>query len=178
MWGRPLQPGCEPINLREWRRAPRASQQGRLFTCGRPGRGTPGYCREKKRVDDDTINRWVDGLPRTDVLFIVSLLGRKKPSGPGEIGFSEFGYYPFRSEKEAGTAPTFQEWLDQRYGRRFVVHEFPTVDAQGGVPGEDLTRIKACVLALLDRGNMVVIVDSAGAERTAIVCKAMGFSLT
>lgn len=164
----------EPINLREWKPIAPADHRGRLFTCGRPGRGTAGYCREKKLVDDGTIHRWVTGLPNGKILHIVSLLGRKRSRGAERTGFSEFGYYPFRSEKEPGTAPTFQEWLDERYTRRFVVHEFPTVDAQG-IPSQDLNKIKRCVLDLIERNNTVVVVDSAGAERTARVCEAMGF---
>ena len=166
--------GPEPINLKEWKPLTPAAHRGRLFTCGRPGRYTPGYYREKKLVDDNTINRWVTALPKAEILHIVSLLGRKKPSSPKGIGFSEFGYYPFRSEKEPGTAPTFQEWLDKHYGRRFVVHEFPTVDARG-IPGEDLKKVRECVLDLIEKNNAVVVVDSAGAERTAVVCRAAGF---
>ena len=165
--------GYEPINLREWKLF--STHQGRVFTCGRPGRGTPGYCRERKRVDDETINRWVEGLPDAAVLHVVSLLGRKKPKGLEKIGFSEFGYYPFRSVYEADTKPTLQEWLDERYVRRIVVHEFPTVDAQG-IPPADLDRIMSCVLGLLGTGVAVVIVDSAGAERTSRVCERMGLS--
>ena len=92
-------------------------QRGRLFTCGRPGRATFG--RDKRPMDEATIDFWVKGLPPAELLHIVSLLGKKKS------GFSEFGYYPFRSEHESGSKPTFQEWFDERYGRRFVVHEFP-----------------------------------------------------
>ena len=81
-----------------------APQRGRLFTCGRPGRATFG--REKRPVDEDLIDLWVQGLPEAEVLPIISLLGQKT------TGFSEFGYYPFRSSEEVGTKPTFQEWLD------------------------------------------------------------------
>ena len=166
--------GDEPINLREWKPIAPPDHRGRLFTCGRPGRGTAGYCRERKLVDDGVIDRWVNGLPNAEILHIVSLLGRKKSRGPERIGFSEFGYYPFRSEKEPGTAPTLQKWLDKRYTRRFVVHEFPTVDARG-IPNQDLSEIKRCVLDLIESNNTVVVVDSAGAERTARVCEAVGF---
>jgi len=151
----------EPVNLREWR-APTTARGGRLFTCGRPGRGTFG--RKKRLIDDDTIDLWVKGLPKADTLDIVSLLG-KKPNG-----FSEFGYYPFRSSSEAGTKPTFQQWLDERYDRRFVVHEFPSVDARGISP-DVLEAVTLCVLDLVAKGRTVVIVDSAGAERTARVCE-------
>lgn len=51
----------EPVNLGEWRAPTTAGGGGRLFTCGRPGRGTFG--REKRPIDDETIargfrNRW------------------------------------------------------------------------------------------------------------------------
>src|SRR5437899_132324 len=108
----------EPANLCEWR-----GKGGRLFTCGRPGRAT--FERQRRQIEEGTINLWVNGLPRAEVLHIVSLLGQKPD------GFSEFDYYPFRSSQESGTKPTFQEWLEQRYGHRFVVHEFPTTDARG-----------------------------------------------
>lgn len=150
----------EPANLCEWR------AKGRLFTCGRPGRATFG--RQRRQIGEDTIDLWVNGLPRAEVLHIVSLLGQKRD------GFSEFGYYPFRSSHESGTKPTFQEWLDKRYGPRFVVHEFPTVDARGIQP-DLLTAVTRHVLNLIETGNTVVVVDSAGAERTARVCEAIGY---
>jgi hypothetical protein len=158
----------EPVNLKEWRPPASARFAGRLFTCGRPGRGTPGYCRARKPVDDRTIERWVKGLPEAEVLHIVSLLGRKKD------GFSEFDYYPFRSSHERGTKPTLQEWLDRRYRQRFIVCEFPTVDARG-IEDSVLDDVKHCVLSLLERNATVVIVDSAGAERTARVREDLGF---
>ncbi len=74
-----------------------------------------------------------------------------------------------------GTEPTFQEWLDQRYGHRFVVHEFPTTDARGIQP-DLLESVKHRVLSLLSSGDTVIVVDSAGAERTARVCEAVGFN--
>ena len=96
----------------------------------------------------------MNGLPAASVVHIVSLLGKKKS------GFSEFGYYPFRSAHEAGTQPTLQEWLTERYDRRFEVHEFPTVDAQG-IPLEMLENVTHRVGELLAQGNTVVVMDSA-----------------
>ena len=154
------------MNLSEWRPLTASRQGVRLFTCGRPGRATFG--RDKIRVDDDTIDHWVNGLPKADVLHIISLLGQKTS------GFSEFGYYPFRSSKESGTKPTFQEWLDKRYGRRFVVHEFPTVDARG-IPPDLLNTVTRRVLDLIENSSTVVVVDSVGAERSARVCEAIGY---
>lgn len=159
-------PSNEPMNLSEWTPPTPALRCGRLLTCGRPGRATFG--RDKGRVDDHTIDQWVEGLPRVQTLHIISLLGQKKG------GFSEFGYYPFRSASEVGTKPTFQEWLDRRYGRRFVVHEFPTVDARG-IPPDILKAVTRHVLGLIRNGSTVVVIDSAGAERTARVCEAIGY---
>ena len=143
----------EPMNLREWRPGIFTPQPGRLFTCGRPGRATLG--RAKKPVDEGTINLWIKGLPEADVLHIISLLGEKTS------GFSEFGYYPFRSSKESGTKPTFQQWLDKRYGGRFVVHEFRTVDARG-IPRDILKTVVRHSLDLLENGHTVLVLDSAG----------------
>jgi hypothetical protein len=159
-------PSKEPMNLREWRPITGSRQSDRLFTCGRPGRATFG--RAKKPVDDNTIDLWVKGLPACEVLHILSLLGKKT------TGFSEFGYYPFRSSTEPGIKPTFQEWLHKRYGSHFVVHEFPTVDGQG-IPSDLLKKVVHHALDLLKNNNTVLILDSAGAERTARVCEAMKY---
>jgi hypothetical protein len=156
----------EPMNLSEWGPPTAVRQGGRLFTCGRPGRATFG--RDKRPVDDGTIDLWVKGLFEARPLHIISLLGQKTN------GFSEFDYYPFRSSKESGTKPTFQEWLHQHYGRCFVVHEFPTVDRRG-IPPDILKAVARRVLDLIENGSTVVVVDSAGAERTARVCEAIGY---
>jgi hypothetical protein len=110
----------------------------------------------------------VKGLPEAEVLHIVSLLGQKT------TGFSEFGYYPFRSSEETGTKPTFQEWLDKRYGRRFVVHEFRTTDGRG-IPRDRLQAVTRHALDLIENGSTVLVLDSVGAERVARVCEAMGY---
>jgi hypothetical protein len=119
-------------------------------------------------VTGDIIDLWKNGLPEADVLHIVSLLGKKT------TGLSEFSYYPFRSAEEAGTKPTFEKWLNDRYGRRFIVHEFPTVDGRG-IPRDVLDAARCCVLDCLERGHTTVVIDSAGAERTARVCEAIGY---
>jgi hypothetical protein len=119
-------------------------------------------------VDNDTINRWVRGLPEPAVVHLVSLLGQKSD------GYSEFGYYPFRSAKECGTKPTFQEWLEEHYPRRFIVHEFPTVDAKGIKPTVS-RQAQDCLLELLEGGNTVVLVDSMGKERTARICEKIAY---
>ena len=107
-------------------------------------------------------------LPPTHPLHIVSLLGQKRD------GFSEYDYYPFQGSNDVGVEPTFQEWLDCRYGHRFVVHEFPTVDATG-LPLETVEQVGACLCRLLKDGMTVLLMNSAGAERTARVCEKMGY---
>lgn len=156
----------EPINLCEWRGVSDSPLKGHLFTCGRPGRATYGLARQL--IDVDTIDRWVSGLPQAEILHIISLLGRKTD------GYSEFDYYPFRSSYEQNPKPPLERWLEERYGQRFVVHEFPTVDARG-IPPQVLEVVQRRVHDLIEAGNTVVVMDSAGAERTARVCEAAGF---
>ena len=158
--------GKEPINLTQWSPKTGTYLPGVLYSCGRPGRAVFG----KKRVPipDEVIRDWILGLPRSEKLHIVSLLGSKKD------GFSEFQYYPFHSASEEVDKPTWQEWLVQRYGDRFIIHEFPTVDARG-IQKEVLDLARRRILALLEGGSTVVVVDSAGSERTKMVCKEVGY---
>jgi len=156
----------EPIRLKEWQASEDSRLGGRLFTCGRPGRAIRGRSRDP--IDYDIIDEWVDGLPADGVLHIVSLLGKKRD------GFSEFGYYPFRSSREPGSEPTFQEWLDDHYEGRFVVCEFPTRDCTG-IPSRDMKEITNHIRRLLEDGETVVVIDSAGAQRTARVCEVLGY---
>jgi hypothetical protein len=67
----------EPVRLREWEPRAAAPAHARLYTAGRPGRGTPGYGRVRRPVDNAIIDTWVAGLPAAEVLHIVSLLGKK-----------------------------------------------------------------------------------------------------
>jgi hypothetical protein len=152
----------EPCNLREW-----TVTSGRLFTCGRPGRGT--FSGKKKQIPEYLIDLWVDGLPKVPQVSIISLLGHKHPSG-----LSEFSYYPFRSCMEDGAKPTFQDWLISRYGPRFIVEEFPTEDRLPMASCEYVEAIRNRVRTLLDSGAVVIIVDSAGALRTGEVCRTIG----
>jgi hypothetical protein len=155
---------CEPCNLRKW-----IVPSGTLFTCGRPGRGT--FSGSKKQIPEDIIDLWVDGLPKAPQLSIISLLGHKHPSGR-----SEFSYYPFRSCMEDGTTPTFQDWLNSRYGPRFIVEEFPTEDRLPMASCDAVEAIRNRVRTLLDSGAVVIIVDSAGVQRTGEVCRTIGMS--
>ena len=158
--------GKEPINFTQWSPKAGTDLPGALYSCGRPGRAVFGT--ERVSIPEEVIRDWILGLPKSEKLHIVSLLGSKKD------GYSEFQYYPFRSAKEEVDKPTWQEWLNERYEGRFIIHEFPTVDAQGKQK-EVLDSASRCILALLEGGNTVVVVDSAGAERTGRVCEFTGF---
>jgi hypothetical protein len=152
----------EPNNLLRWR----TGTPGKVFTCGRPGRATHGP--KIPAVNDEVLSQWVAGLPHYPVLHIVSLLGRK-PSGQ-----SEFAPYPFRSEYEASDKDTFQQWLAQRYPRRFVVHEYPTEDFKP-VLQSTLTQLTQLIGPLLLAEQTIVLVDSAGCSRTNEVCRKLGW---
>jgi hypothetical protein len=156
----------EPINLREWKQSAPRSGLGRLFTCGRPGRATYGPA--KVSVSNDIIDLWERGLPAAHSVHLISLLGRKT------TGLSEFRYYPFRSVTEEGALPTFEDWLNERYERHFVVHEFPTTDGRG-VPFAILAAAGCRALACLGSGHTTIVIDSAGAERTARLCESIGW---
>jgi hypothetical protein len=121
-------------------------------------------------VGTEIIDLWEKGLPKADVVHIVSLLGKKRN------GCSEFIYYPFQSSKESGTKPTFQAWLNARYEQRYVVYEFPTTDRMGLHP-EVLAGTKRLLIKLLANGQTVIVVDSAGAERTARVCENISYGV-
>jgi hypothetical protein len=110
-------------------------------------------------------------LPDASTLHIVSLLGRLKD------GFSEFSYYPFKSEHETGEEPTFQAWLDRRYGYgRFIVHEFPTTNGFA-IPVETMMKLIARVSNLLKEGKPVVFVDSAGSLRNQELRETLGLTV-
>jgi len=165
---RHLRAADEPINLTEWIAAESTHrEEGRLFSCGRPGRAK--YLRAHVQVDECTIDLWADGLlSLAEKLHIVCLLGSKP------TGMSEFVYYPFRSSRESDTRPTFQEWLDMQYGQRFIIHEYPTTDARP-IPPKIRETAASHVLKLIREGNTVIVVDSAGAERTARICESIGY---
>src|SRR5437879_4064443 len=98
----------EPYRLTKWKAS--TPFAGELFTCARPGRSKGSAV----QIPDDLVAAWVAGLPVSDRLVVVSLLGRK-PTGK-----SEFAFYSFRGgfegESNRPKCPTFQAWLDQRYG--------------------------------------------------------------
>jgi hypothetical protein len=117
------------------------------------------------------LRQWVRGLDRIrrdTPIRIVSLLGTK------DDGYSEFAFYPFRSQHEQPSKPTFQEWLDAENPGAFVVYEFPTVDA-GPIDGSTIDAAGRCVASLLAKGETVVVVDSAGVVRSSRVCTSLGY---
>lgn len=141
---------------------------GRLFTCARPGRSLGS----RAAVTDDIVESWLDGLPEADTVHLVSLLGWK------EDGRSEYSFYTFRgSDIRTDGRPTFQEWLDSRYGGgRFEVHDYPTEDAGNfSLSDEDIESLTTLVVPLLNLGETVVLFDSGGSQRTGQFCRALGF---
>jgi hypothetical protein len=157
----------EPHNLTEWRPKLSDGCSGKLFTCGRPGRGIFGTGRVK--IGAETIDLWVNGLPKYKQVHIVSLLGQKTD------GHSEFEYYPFQSSTEVGAKPIFEAWMQQRYRDSFIIHEYPTTDRRPIQPAV-LSGASGCAGELLAAGNKVLIMDSGGAERTRSVCLKLGFA--
>jgi len=158
----------EPFRLRLWRQnGPPIN--GRIFTCSRPGRSKGSAFR---KIEDALVERWVNGLPSAERIIIISLLGRKP------AGRSEFGFYSFRGgfdePSDRPGCPTFQEWLDDRYGSgRYHVIEYPTVDLEP-VPRRILDAVSEKVSSLLSTGQTVVLVDSGGESRTGQVCRFTG----
>jgi hypothetical protein len=160
-------PKQEPYRLWEWHPKAIRAASGRLFTCARPGRGI--FSTKKVAIGPETIGLWVDGLPTARPLHLISLLGQKPD------GYSEFGFYPFRSRHEVGDKPTFQEWMDQRYIGRFAIYEFPTIDTLK-IPEDIFEAIKHLVAGLLADHRTVMIVDSGGYSRSGKVCERMEYA--
>jgi hypothetical protein len=137
---------------------------GRLFTCGRPGRSMGA---KVAKISHDVVNVWLNGLPSsTGETVIVSLLGRK-PRGP-----SEFTYYSFRGgfdqPQDRPGCPTWQEWLKSRYGSRYRVCEFPTIDTED-IPESTKKVLFKTILEFIQAGKTVLVADSGGVGRTGRV---------
>ena len=154
--------------MRRWRRAS-SLDPVELYTCARPGRskGPSGS------IPDSIVDQWVNGLPYTDSLAIISLLGRKH----GPQGQSEYNFYSFcggnDTESEREGQQSFQEWLNHRHGdKKIQVVEFPTYDFQP-IPEETLDSCTSTIEDLLERGFTVILVDSGGETRTRVVCNHM-----
>jgi hypothetical protein len=121
---------------------------GRLFTCGRPGRSMGA---KVAKISDEVVDVWLKGLPSsTGETIIVSLLGRK-PKGP-----SEFSYYSFRGgfdqPEDRPGCPTWQEWLNERYGCRYRVCEFPTIDTDD-IPESTKKVLFETIMKLMQAGK-------------------------
>ncbi len=166
----------KPYKLRRWIIDTRTGSAG-LYTCARPGR-TGDAAGKNKQVPDDSVHRWVVGLPIHcgSNVAIVSLLGRKH----GPDGDSEFSFYSFcggfDTSSERGKRPTFQEWVD-RYHENLgiLVCEHPTYDFAGNntFPTGTLDAVKTEIEGLISKGHTVVVVDSGGATWTYEVVKHM-----
>ena len=160
----------EPYRLIRWK--PKEPPfVGQFFTCARPGRSKDA----KAKISDELVDIWVRGLPASQEVFIVSLLGRK----PEPDNRSEFSFYSFRGgfdqPSDRPDCPTFQEWLNERYGNgRYCVLEFPTVDTKPLAP-ETINEVSAMILSLLHEDRTVVLMDSGGIGRTGKVRKCLGF---
>jgi hypothetical protein len=63
----------EPVNLREWEPRVAAPVDARLYTAGRPGRGTPGYGRVRRPIDNAIVDTWVAGLPAAEVAYRLAI---------------------------------------------------------------------------------------------------------
>ncbi len=162
----------EPCKLKRWK--PRStSGVVQFFTCARPGR----YRASKGSLDpvpDEVVDEWVQGLPGTAEIAIVSLLGRKPD------GRSEFSFYSFHggwdAPEERRGRLSFQEWLNRRHNERSIqVLEHPTCD-YGRVPQKTLDAVSSEISCLLSKSRTVVLMDSGGESRTYQVCKHMGFA--
>jgi hypothetical protein len=149
---------------------------GSLYTCARPGRSIG---RNYARISDEMVEAWILGMPSsTDEIIIVSLLGRK----PNQL--SEFSYYSFRGgfdrPEDRPGCPTWQEWLTERYGSKYKVCEFPTVDTEL-IHEHTKRRVANTILESVRSGKTVVLVDSGGVGRTGSVIstiKKMGLELS
>ena len=160
----------EPYRLRRWRRGSSPDKVA-FFTCARPGRSKSAW----GHILDDSVDKWVQGLPNATEMSIVSLLGRKQ----GLDGVSEFSFYSFcggfDTLAERHGRLSFQQWLDQRHTQRSIqVLEHPTIDFRP-VPLETLGAAAADINRLLSAGRTVILMDSGGETRTRTVCKHMAF---
>lgn len=67
------------------------------------------------------------------------------------------------------------QWMDEHVGRSIIVHEFPTEDRLP-MAAEELEAATQAVESLVAAGAVVVVLDSAGSQRTGAVCDAFGSS--
>jgi hypothetical protein len=120
--------------------------------------------RSQEKIEDFVVDAWIAGLPSSpEETIIVSLLGRKPQ------GLSEFSYYSFRGgfdrpEDRPGSR-TWQEWLSGRYGSKYHLLEFPTVDTKL-IADDTKSLIASAILKAMQSGKTVILVDSGGIGRT------------
>jgi hypothetical protein len=82
------------------------------------------------KVSDEVVDVWLRGLPSsTGDTIIVSLLEQKPPRVLANSATTDF------EEGSTGlkigwVVRPWQEWLNQRYGFRYRVGEFPTTDTE------------------------------------------------
>jgi hypothetical protein len=142
----------EPHRLRRWKLPPSIGTD--LYTAARPGRSKGS----KGKVPDHYLSAWLNGLPGTGPIAVVSLLGQK-PSG-----ISEWSFYCFFAQNRS-----FQDWIDRNWqGRKVIVLEHPTCDCQP-LPPDVLREVAATIARQLTEGLTVVVMDSGGVERTGQV---------
>jgi hypothetical protein len=131
------------------------------------------------KISDEVVDVWLKGLPSSaGETIIVSLLGRKP------TGLSEFSYYSFRGgfdqPEDRPGCPTWQEWLNERYGCQYRVCEFPTIDTED-IPESTKKVLFEEIVTLMQGGKTVIVIDSGGVGRTGRVItglKKMGIPLT
>jgi len=134
----------------------------RIFSCARPGR----MLGSRASVPDRVVRRWRQGLPRAERFAIISLLGTKPD------GTDEYSFYSFPD------AEGFECFLNGQSGSsssRFEVFSFRTTD-YGPVAPEIATAAKVLVQERLARGRTVLIMDSAGIQRSRILCRMLGLT--
>jgi hypothetical protein len=162
----------EPHRLQKRKPIASTVYQGQLYTCARPGRSKGS----KGPVNDFLVEAWINGLPKVQPTFLISLLGSKNTADKK----SEFSFYTFRGGLEANgendCRPTFQYWLDKRYREGcYFVFEYPTVDCE--VISQDILRaVSNHITTLLEEGCTVVLFDSGGVSRVNRVCSYMQFA--
>jgi hypothetical protein len=121
---------------------------------------------EKRPVDEDIIDLWVRGLPEAKCCTSYHSSARRQP-------VSEFDYYPFRSSRNLEPNRHFKSGSISAMADGLSYTSFGPLMA--GNSGDVLKAIIHHALDLIEHGNAVLIIDSAGAERTARVCEGMGY---
>lgn len=153
----------EPYKLRRWKSKDEPGP-GHFYTCARPGRSKG----KNGAIPDNVVRKWVDGLPKSDGVVIVSLLGRK-PDGLSEFSFYSF-YGGLETQADRPGCLHFSKWLDKMYpDRGFELFEHPTIDFRP-VPTPTLDQLGATIAPFIGAGRIIVLVDSGGEGRVRQAC--------